>query len=175
MQNDKHRLEAIVNDSGSTPAEKAVAQAQLATLERNDTPAEDFSEENLFRLLADDGVIGMDDEYLRAVYLADQGTSIWWAQLAFWRDRLKSTSQTLRSFAKGRIEKLADDANVAADVRKAAGDLLIAFNQRKASDPVPEIQIPGNERWKTMSGDELRHKHMAPVQKRLTEVFYTAR
>src|ERR1700676_1444369 len=32
MQNDRPRLEAIVNDPGSTASEKAVAQAQLDTL-----------------------------------------------------------------------------------------------------------------------------------------------
>jgi hypothetical protein len=175
MQNDKHRLEAIVNDSGSTPTEKAVAKAQLAALERNDLPAGDFSEQNIFRLLADDGVIGMDDEYLRAVYLADSGTSIWWARLSFWRDRLKSGSQTLRSFSKDRIQKFADDSDIPADVRKAAGDLLTAFNQRKPGDSVPAIQIPGNERWKTMPGDELYFKHMAPIKKRVTETFYSPR
>jgi hypothetical protein len=175
MKNDRYRLEAILNDLGSTSAEKAVAQAQLAALERNDTASGDFSEANIFRLLWDDGVIDASEEYLRAYYLADPQTSIQWAWLAFWRDRLKSTSQTLRIFAKDRIQKFADDAALPADVRKAAGDLLAAFTQRKADDPFPAIQIPGSERWETMSHDELYFKRMVPVKQSFTDAFYTAR
>jgi hypothetical protein len=175
MQNGKSRLEAILNDPGSTAAEKAIAQAQLATLEQNDTPSGDFSEQNIFRLLRDDGVIGTDDEHLRAVYLADAGTSIWWARLAFWRDRLKSESATLRAFAQHCIQKLADDQEVPADARKAAADLLAAFNQRKPGDPVPAIRIPGNEGWRTMSSDQLYFQHAVPYKKRLIETFYCAR
>jgi hypothetical protein len=174
MQSDKYRLEAIVHDLGSTSAEKAVAQAQLATLERNDTASGDFSEANIFRLLWDDGVIDASEEYLRASYLADPKTSIQWAWLAFWRDRLKSTSQTLRIFAKDCIQKIADDAALPADVRKAAADLLAAFNQRKAGDPIPAIQIPGNERWNTMSNEEL-YQHMVVHKKSWTAAFHTAR
>ncbi len=175
MQNDRHRLEAILNDAGSTAAEKAIAQAQLATLEQNDAPSGDFSEQSVFQLLADDGVLDMGDEYLRALYLADSGASIWWARLAFWRDRLKSDSLTLRTFAEHCIKKIADDREVPADARKGAADLLAAFNRRKAGDPVPAITIPGNERWKTMSSDELYFQHAVPYKKRLIETFYCAR
>ena len=189
-------LKSIIQNPSTSPEDRASALAALQSLERdgetrierrdakraldslNATEPEDdgdFSQENIFRLLRDDGVIGVDDEHLRAVYLADPSTSIWWGRLAFWRDRLKSDSSTLRAFAQHCIQKLADDQEVPADARKAAADLLAAFNQRKAGDPVPAIQIPGNERWKTMPSHELYFQHMTPYKKRLNEVFYTAR
>ena len=168
-------LKAIFDNPAASAEDRAAAQRLLTTLDANEMLGGDYSEQNIFRLLADDGVIGADDEHLRAVYLADPSTSIWWARLAFWRDRLKSGSQTLRSFSKDRIQKFTDDTNIPDDVRKAAGDLLSAFSQRKLGDPVPAIQIPGSERWKTMPGDELYLKHMAPIKKRVIETFYSPR
>jgi hypothetical protein len=168
----KEKLQHIIDDPATSASERREAQAALDNSANEDG---EFSEENIFRLLWEDGVIDMSDEYMRAVYLADPSTSIWWARLAFWRDRLKSTSPTLRSFAKHCILKIADDAALPADARKAAADLLAAFNKRKAGDPVPAIQIPGSERWKTMSHDELYFKHMVPVKQSFTDAFYTAR
>jgi len=171
MQTDKHRLDAILNDSGSTPAEKAVAQAQLDSVDSEDG---DYSEETIFPLLWADGVIDMSEQYLRAVYLADPQISIHWAWLKFWADRLRSESSTLRKLAECRIKMLADDVRIPEDLRRASAEFLAQLKQTKHGDALPPINIPGNERWRTMPPEELRER-MAVQKKSWTDAFHTAR
>src|SRR5260370_37539821 len=92
----------IVNSHSTSPAERAEAQREL------DAANSDFSEETIFRLLWADGVIDMSEKHLRSVYLADPQTSIEWAHLKFWSDRLRSESSTLRKFAECRIKMFSD-------------------------------------------------------------------
>src|ERR1700730_5237706 len=131
MQNDRHRLETILNDSGSTPAEKAIAQEQLDTVDSEDG---DYSEENVFRLLWAEGVIDMSEPYLRALYLADANTPIHWAWFKFWADRLRSKNATLCKFAECRSKLLAADVRIPEDVRRASAEFLAQLKQRKHGD-----------------------------------------
>jgi hypothetical protein len=170
MQNDKHRLDAILNDPGSTAAEKAVAQAQLAALERNNT-AMDFSDQNIARLLTDDGVLGVDDEWLRACYLFDDTAPIEWAWLALWRDRLDSKSPTLRVIAERMIRMLSEYDKVPADVRQAATNLIVQSKTHKAGDPLPELPIPGKKPVDEFTDEELYYRYMVPLKKKWIQNF----
>jgi hypothetical protein len=106
--------------------------------------------------------------------LPDPATSIEWAWLKFWRDRLKSTSGILRELAECRIKLLASEANVPSDVRAAAAAFLAQFKQKKPADPIPEIAVPNRGRWRTMPNEEL-HQHAVLHKKSWTDAFYTVR
>ncbi len=187
-------LKLIIQNPSTSPEDRASALTALQSLERDATTSierrdakkaldsinaaeiaeGDFSQQNIFRLLWDDGVPDMSVEYLRAKYLPEPTTRIEWAWLKFWRDRLKSTSSILREFAECRIKMLAEDANIPGDVWRAAADFMSHFKQRTASDPIPEIIVPNRERWQTMPHEEF-YQHLVPHKKSWTDTFYKAR
>jgi hypothetical protein len=167
----KDRIQRILDDPATSATERREAQAALDNINNEDG---EFSEENIFRLLWADGVIDMDPQYLRALYLADSKTSIQWAWLKFWADRLRSGSSTLRKFAECRINMLADEVRIPEDVRRASADFLAQLKQRKHGESLPPISIPGNEQWRTMSNEEL-HQHAVLHKKSWTNAFYTVR
>jgi hypothetical protein len=106
--------------------------------------------------------------------LPDPATRIEWAWLKFWRDRLGSGSAILRELAECRIKLLAEDENTPSDVRQGAADFLRQFKQRTSSDPIPEIVVPGRERWRSMPHEEL-YQRAVLHKKSWIDAFYAVR
>ncbi len=69
---------------------------------------------------------------------------------------------------------LSDDVRIPEDVRRASAEFLAQLKQRKFGDALPAINIPGNERWRTMPHEELRQR-MALHKKSYADVCHSVR